>query len=71
MNCHLTILMPLLLCAGLCGSPLLFSGGGGVVILAKIDLCGVCGKRVKVNCVRCMTCKKWIHARCARVKSFS
>ena len=47
------------------------SSGSGVVVLAKIDPCGVCGKRAKVNCVRCMTCKKWIHARCARVKSFS
>ena len=37
--------------------------------MAKIDPCGVCGKRAKVNCVRCKTCKKWIHARCARVKS--
>ena len=26
------------------------SGGGGVVVLAKIDPCGVCGKRTKVNC---------------------
>ena len=47
------------------------SGGGGVVVLAKIDPCGVCGKRAKVNCVRCKTCKKWIHARCARVKRVS
>ena len=47
------------------------SGGGGVVVLAKIDPCGVCGKRAKVNCVRCMTCKKRIHARCARVKRVS
>ena len=47
------------------------SGGGGVVVLAKIDPCGVCGKRAKVNCVKCMTCKKWIHARCARVKRVS
>ena len=44
------------------------SNGGGVVVLAKIDPCGVCGKRAKVNCVRCKTCKKWIHAQCARVK---
>ena len=44
------------------------SGGSGVVVLAKIDPCGVCGKRAKVNCVKCKTCKKWIHARCARVK---
>ena len=34
------------------------SGGGGVVVLAKIDLCGVCGKGAKINCVRCKTCKK-------------
>ena len=43
-------------------------GGGGVVVLAKIDPCSVCGKKAKVNCMRCKTCKKWIHARCARVK---
>ena len=45
--------------------------GGGVVVLAKIELCGVCGKRAKVNCVRCKTCKKLVHARCARVKKVS
>ena len=47
------------------------SGGGGRVVLAKIDPCGVCGKRAKVNCVRCKTCKKLVHARCARVKRVS
>ena len=47
------------------------SSGGGVVVLAKVDPCGVCGKRAKVNCVRCMTCKKRIHAWCARVKRVS
>ena len=48
------------------------SGGGtGVAVLAKIDPCGVCGKRAKVNCVRCKTCKKWVHAWCARVKKVS
>ena len=31
----------------------------------------LCGKRAKVNCVRCMTCKKWIQARCVRVKRVS
>ena len=46
-------------------------GGSGVVVLAKIDPCGVCGKRSKVNCVRCKTCKKWVHVRCARVKRVS
>ena len=43
-------------------------GGGGVVVLAKIDPCGVSGKRVKVTCVRCKTCKKWVYVRCARIK---
>ena len=47
------------------------SGGGRVVVLAKIDPCGVCGKRAKVNCMRYKTCKKWIHAQCARVKRVS
>ena len=47
------------------------SGGDGVVVLAKIDPCGVCGKRAKVNCVRCKTCKKWIHAWSARIKRVS
>ena len=46
-------------------------GGGGVVALAKIDPCGVRDKKAKVNCVKCKTCKKWIHARCARVKRVS
>ena len=46
-------------------------GGGRVFVLAKIDPCGVCGKRAKVNCVRCMTCKKWIHAQCASIKRVS
>ena len=46
-------------------------GGSGAVILAKIDLCDVCGKRSEVNCVRRKTCKKWVHARCARVKRVS
>ena len=46
-------------------------GGSGIVVLSKIDLCGVCGKRAKVNCVRCKTFKKWVHARCARVKRVS
>ena len=44
-------------------------GGSGIGVLAKIDPCDVCGKRAKVNCVKCKTCKKWVHARCARVKS--
>ena len=42
-------------------------GGSGVVVLAKIDPCSVCGKRAKVICVRFKTCKKWVHALCVRV----
>ena len=47
------------------------SSGGGVVFLAKSDPCGVCGKRAKVNYVRCKTYKRGIHAWCARVKRVS
>ena len=46
-------------------------GGSGVVVWAKIEPCGVCEKKAKVNFVRCKTCKKWIHAKCARVKIVS
>ena len=46
-------------------------GDGGVVVLAKIDPCSVCGKRAKVNCVRCKTCKKCVHAWCAKIKRVS
>ena len=53
------------------GKAKVMDSSGGIVVLAKIDPYGVCGKRDKVNCVRCMTCKKWIHARCARIKRVS
>ena len=43
-------------------------GGSGVIVLAKNDPCGVCGKRAKVNCVRCTTCEKWVYVGCARLK---
>ena len=46
-------------------------GGSGVVVLAKINPFSVCRKRAKVNCVRGKTCKKWVYARCARVKRVS
>ena len=29
------------------------------------------GKRAKVNCVRCKICKKWVYARCVRLKRVS
>lgn len=40
----------------------------GELTSSKIDPCGVCGKRVKINSVLCTRCKKWIHGRCAKVK---
>ena len=46
-------------------------GDSRVVILVKMDPCGACGKRAKVNCVRCKTCKKWVHAWYARAKRVS
>ena len=45
--------------------------GSGVVVLSKIDPCGVWDERAELNFVRCKTCKKWVHARCARVKTVS
>ena len=36
---------------------------------SKVDPCGVCSMRVKVNIVLCLQCGKWIHTRCAGVKS--
>ena len=35
---------------------------------SKVDPCGVCSLRVKVNSVLCLQCGKWIHGRCARGK---
>ena len=35
---------------------------------AQMDPCGICGKRVMQHCLRC-TCRKWVHARYARVKA--
>ena len=52
----------------LLGYLLFICSSSGVVVLAKIDPCDMCGKRFEVNCVRCKTCKKWVHALCARVK---
>ena len=46
-------------------------GDSGVVILVKMDSCGAFGEKAKVNCVRCKTCKKWVHAWCARAKRVS
>ena len=37
------------------------SGAEGEVTVSKIDPCGICGKRVKVNSMLCVKCGKWIH----------
>ena len=34
-----------------------------------VDPCGFCSLRVKTNFVLCLQCFKWIHGRCAGVKS--
>ena len=35
---------------------------------SKVDPCGVCCFRVKVDSVLCLQCGKWIHGRCSEVK---
>ena len=35
---------------------------------SKVDSCGVCNLRVKVNSVLCVQCGRWTNDRCARVK---
>ena len=35
---------------------------------SKVDLCGVCGLKVKANSVLCLQCGKWIHSRLSGVK---
>ena len=43
-------------------------GGSGVVVVAKIDPCSLCGKRARLNFLKSKKYKKWFYARCARVK---
>ena len=47
---------------------MMVSGLKEKVTTSKIDLCGVCGRRVKVNAVFCTNCKRWIHGRCTSRK---
>ena len=37
---------------------------------SKVDPCGVCSLRVKVNSLLCLQCAKLIHGKCAGVKMF-
>ena len=45
---------------------MMVSGTKGKIVLSKIDLCGICGKRV--NAVCCTLCTKWIRVRCTKMK---
>ena len=45
------------------------SGLKGEVLRNKVDPCTKCGKRVKANSVMCTKCDKWVHGRCAKMKS--
>ena len=36
--------------------------------VSKIDPCGVCGRRVKVNAVFRTNCTRWVHGRCTSMK---
>ena len=41
---------------------------GGERVISRIDPCGVCDQRVKVNSVLCIRCQKWVHKKCSGVK---
>ena len=43
------------------------SGGKTAVEEANVNLCGICSKCV--NSIRCTTCQKLVHVRCARAKN--
>ena len=44
------------------------SGSEGELFKSKVDLCGVCGKRVIASLALCSKCKNWVHGRCAKIK---
>ena len=50
---------------------MMVSGAEGEVVRSRVDPCGICGKRVMSNAVWCTLCKKWIHARCTKMKKIS
>ena len=43
------------------------SSDGKIIVNSGKRLCGVCGKGVQENDVKCTVCKKWIHKRCSGV----
>ena len=44
------------------------SGSEGELIKSKIDLCGICGRRVKANSLFCTKCENWVQSRCVKIK---
>ena len=50
------------------GTKMTVSETEGEITSSKIDPCGVCGKMVRSNAVRCAQCIKWMHGRCIRMK---
>ena len=47
---------------------MMVSGSEGELYKSKIDLCGVCGRRVMANSVLCTKCGNWVHGKCAKMK---
>ena len=47
---------------------MMVSGLEEKVTESKIDPCGVCGRRVKVNAVFCTNSARWVHGRCTFMK---
>ena len=47
---------------------MMVSGTKEEIVLSKIDPCGICGKRVGSNDVRCTQYVKWMHGRCMKMK---
>ena len=44
------------------------SGSKGKICRSKEDPCGICGKRVMANSVKCTKYGQWIHGRCTKMK---
>jgi len=42
--------------------------GGGKVTPSGRCPCGVCGRGVGVNSIKCLGCKRWVHKVCSRIK---
>ena len=44
------------------------SRDGKIIVNSGKRPCGVCGKGVQANAVKCILCKRWIHKRCSGVR---